>query len=220
MVATGAGARMVLAIIEGQVADPGDFAVDLNHVDHGVPFKLGKWQGEDRPLDENIVEATDTDQHVNRIYREEGTTRAVNLFVAFGTRMRDMVPHRPQVCYPGGGWNHVYTHEREIETPDGQIVPCQIHNFKKGVFDLRKRWVLNYYLLSGRYLPDVGKLRRRIVWSAEPSYVVQVQITGHPDPLAAADGGRSTERMLLDFGAAAAADIRKQFPREVKAGAP
>src|SRR5688572_15339309 len=71
----------------------------LNRVD----MNIGHWVGKDVPLEERIVKATDTDDHVNRLYRRS-PHEAVTLFVAYGVHLRDLMPHRPEVCYKGAGW--------------------------------------------------------------------------------------------------------------------
>lgn len=140
-------------------------------------MQLGDWTGREAPLDEAIVQRTDTDDHVNRTYMRSGGRKAVSLFIGYGVRMRDLMPHRPEVCYPGAGWTLDETRRIELTTDDGSILPCQIHTFYRGGLDLRRVEVLNYYIVDGRYCPDVSSLRSR-AWKSQSgmTYVAQVQI--------------------------------------------
>ncbi len=62
------------------------------------------WTGRDVPIDPQIIRATDTDDHLNRAYIRSAARENVNLWVAYGVHYRDLMPHRPEVCYPSNGW--------------------------------------------------------------------------------------------------------------------
>src|ERR1051325_10495344 len=69
-----------------------------------LPMNIGTWIGQDAPLSEDIIKATDTDDHVSRTYRRSSDNAAVGCWIGYGTRARDLMPHRPEVCYVGQGW--------------------------------------------------------------------------------------------------------------------
>lgn len=142
-----------------------------------LPLTIGHWIGEDLPLTEAIVEATDTDDHVNRLYKNHGGPGAVALFIAYGVRFRDLAPHRPEVCYPGSGWTHQATNVIDLPLADGLTLPSQVHHFSRGVLDSEAITVLNYYIVDGRYCHDVSRLRS-LAWRFEVDarYVAQIQI--------------------------------------------
>lgn len=143
-----------------------------------LPVRIGEWVGEDTPIDERIVRKTDTDDLINRLYRRTGGSQAVSLFVAYGVRLRDLSPHRPEVCYPGAGWTLDGTQSLELTETDGLPVLARLLRFHKGDLTSEKILVLNYYIVDGRYCPDVSLLRSK-AWRADTtgSYSVQVQLT-------------------------------------------
>ena len=97
-----------------------------------IPMKLGAWQGWDIPLAEAVIRATDTDDHINRGYRLPGQTNALGLFVAYGVRSRDLMPHRPDVCYPGAGWTLRGRERVDLKSVRGQVIPCTLYRFTGG----------------------------------------------------------------------------------------
>src|SRR5512141_1892537 len=64
-----------------------------------LPLGIGDWRGQDVPMDEQIIRATRTDDHLNRAYARPAANQNVTLWVAYGVRFRDLMPHRPEVCY-------------------------------------------------------------------------------------------------------------------------
>lgn len=163
-----------------------------------IPLQIGEWRGEDVALDEEIITRTDTDDHVNRIYTRRGGHEGVAVFVAYGVRMRDLMPHRPEVCYPGAGWVADGTQQASPPDTRGVEIPCQIHHFRRGGFDGRTVTVLNYYIVDGQRHADVAVLRA--LGAKGPSsvrYVARVQVTS-----------------LKDFTRSAAEDLVRTFAEE------
>jgi len=178
-----------------------------------LPLKLGGWTGQDVPLDEDTVSRTDTDQHVNRLYQRGGSMEAVSLFVAYGVRLRDLMPHRPEVCYPGAGWTLKDSQRAELPLEDGRTLPCQIQRFVRGGLEAKRITVLNYYIVDGSYCPDVELLRSK-AWrlTSRGRYVAQVQITC-TDSVMNPDG----EGSVRAFAALAAGLIRRLMPEDTSA---
>ncbi len=142
-----------------------------------LPMSLADWTGRDVPLDEAIVRATDTDDHVSRAYTHAGTGRGVSLWVAYGVRFRDLMPHRPEVCYPCNGWTLDETSNLVLKTNSGLPLPCRVLRFSRGAMRNERVTVLDYYLLDGRYSANVEALRDR-AWhlKIDMQYVAQVQV--------------------------------------------
>ncbi|GMV96961.1 MAG: hypothetical protein AMXMBFR83_13200 [Phycisphaerae bacterium] len=141
-----------------------------------VPHKIGDWVGRDVPLDERIVKATDTDDHLHRQYRDTSGDTAL-IWVACGVRLRDLMPHRPEVCYTGAGW--VLRDERRIDLriSEGASLPCRLLSFRKSGISEADLLVLNYYLVRGDYSPDVSSLRSQAArLDPRTDYMAQVQI--------------------------------------------
>jgi EpsI family protein len=142
------------------------------------PMQIGDWTGEEVPMDEAVVRATDTDAHLNRRYSRHGGLEVVSFYVASGIKARDLMPHRPEVCYVGAGWTRTDHRLVDLSLRDSTKLPCNIMQFSRGVLNAQKVVVLDYYLVDGQYCPDVSLLRSK-AWrgSGTVRYVAQVQIT-------------------------------------------
>ena len=169
-----------------------------------LPLRIGDWVGRELTINAAVIQITDTDDRISRTYSQRGTPSRVSLFVGFGTRMRDLMPHRPQVCYPGAGWTHEQTRRAGVPLNNGAELPCQIHTFSRGGLDTRRVTVLNYYLIDGKFYPDVEELRSQALqFRTDVGYVAQVQIASGQDwPRNAA------EKSLRAFAAASAGLIQ------------
>lgn len=172
------------------------------------PTTLGEWHGREHPLEESVIRATDSDAHISRVY--VAGNKAVTLWVAYGVRSRDLMPHRPEVCYPGAGWVAQGHSDWAIPMPDGTSIPCRIYRFERGGLDSASVLVLNYYIIDGRFSPDVSALRAQAARGGKgPRYVVQVEIT-------AADRGHLTtgwgRDSVTEFATLAAPPLHALFP--------
>lgn len=69
-----------------------------------LPKVIGTWVGQDVEMDADILERTQADDYVNRIYTDRSRPgRHVSLWVNYsqtGLNMR----HSPEICLPSGGW--------------------------------------------------------------------------------------------------------------------
>lgn len=172
-----------------------------------VPFPnaLGEWLGRDLPLDEHVVQATDTDAHLNREYVRSTDGKPVLLWIGYGMRMRDLIPHRPEVCYPGAGWT--LRDERSLTMPDhhGTVRECRLHRFTRGRPEAEAVTVVSWYIVDGVQTPDVALLRSR-AWRprARAGYALQVQICCN-----AAEWGGLADDELLAFASPVAAAIEE-----------
>lgn len=129
-----------------------------------LPLTIGAWTGQDVAVDSEIIQKSDTDDSLNRVYfgRVNAFQKAeVELYVAYGLRGRDLVPHRPEVCYPSHGWTAGGRETVEIALPGGPPIQCSLYHFYKGGFDLARCIVLNYYIVDGETCPDVSLLRSK-----------------------------------------------------------
>ncbi len=143
-----------------------------------LPTVIGPWVGQDLPLDEATIQAADVDDFVNRIYTRQDAAGAVALYIAYGVHFRDLLPHRPEVCYPAAGWARLEAVGEELRTVDGSVVPLRRYRFGRGGLDAGQVTVLNYYDISGQRSADVSALRARLWRSPTPvHYVAQVQVS-------------------------------------------
>jgi hypothetical protein len=139
----------------------------------GLPLQMGDWVGQDVPLDPAIVIRTDTDARVNRNYSRAGGQESVAFYVAAGVKVRDLAPHRPEVCYTGNGWTLTKRTPLEYPLKDGKTLTCWLFTFSRGSLNAQEIAVLYYYIVDGRYCRDVAELRFNF-WRI--GYVAQVQV--------------------------------------------
>ena len=207
LIGSGAGYRILAQYLAG----PGSSAPLPPGALQRLPMKIGDWVGRDVKLGEAIVAATDTDAHVHRRDRKSNGSRGVALYVAYGVRARDLMPHRPEVCYPGNGWTLRDVRSVNLPLADETILPCRIFRFSRADENIT---VLNYYVVDGQRSPDVSLLRSK-AWSGQGGigYMAQVQITcGGSQGLS----GGSSDKAISAFAADSARDICDLFPRRVR----
>jgi len=174
-----------------------------------LPMQIGDWMGQNMPLDEAIVRATDTEAYINRSYLRHNSLECISLYVAYGVRARDLMPHRPEVCYTGAGWTLVDRRSMELSLSDGMKLPCSFFQFSRGTLNTRKVAVLDYYIVDGQYCRDVSLLRSK-AWrgSGMVRYVAQVQIVASITANLTAD---SAEKLVRAFAVESASSISKLF---------
>jgi len=174
-----------------------------------LPLQIESWKGKDVPLDEAIVRATDTEAHINRIYSRHNASENISLYIAYGVRARDLMPHRPEVCYTGAGWTLIDKRSMELPLSDGMELPCMALQFSRGTLNTKKTILLNYYIVDGQYCRDVSLLRFK-AWrgSGTVRYVAQIQIAASATSNLTAD---SAARIISDFAAESASSISRLF---------
>ena len=174
-----------------------------------LPLQIGDWMGREVPLDEAIVRATDTDAHINRSYSRNNASQYISLYIASGVKARDLMPHRPEVCYKGAGWTLIDKRSMELPLSDGMELPCMALQFSRGTLNTKKTVLLNYYIVDGQYCRDISLLRSK-AWrgSGTVRYIAQVQIIASTTVNLNAD---SAERIISDFAAESASSISRLF---------
>jgi hypothetical protein len=193
MLVFGVAYRVLVARLAGPVSTEAVSSAELQR----LPLQIGEWTGQEVPLDEAIVLATDTDAHINRRYSRHGASESVWLYIASGVRARDLMPHRPEVCYTGQGWTLTEKQFVKLPLSDGTILPCNCFRFSHGALNTRNIVVLDYYIVDGQYCHDVSLLRSK-AWhgSGTVRYVAQVQIVTSITAGVTAD---SVTRIVQDF---------------------
>jgi EpsI family protein len=169
------------------------------------PMQIGDWTGQDVPLDETVIEATDTDAHISRNYFRNNKSDSVWLYVAAGRRSRDLMPHRPEVCYIGSGWTRTGKNLVELPVSNGTTLPCNVFQFSKGALVSNRVLVLNYYLVDGQFCRDVSLLRSKI-WqgSGMVHYVAQIQIV---TPVTVEKSAETAAKVAEDFARLSALSV-------------
>lgn len=142
-----------------------------------LPMDLDGWSGQEFVLDEKLIRATDTDDHVCRQLTSRQGLPAVMLFVGYGINLRDLTPHRPEVCYIGQGWTQIGADTIALPLPDGGKLPCRLFRFRKGDLSPRVTVVLHYYIADGKRGADVDwLLDAALRGSSRAHYAARVQI--------------------------------------------
>ena len=174
-----------------------------------LPLQIGDWMGREVPLDEAIVRATDTDAHINRSYSRNNASQYISLYIASGVKARDLMPHRPEVCYTGAGWTLIDKRSMELPLSDGMELPCRALQFSRGMLNTKKIVLLNYYIVDGQYCRDISLLRSK-AWrgSGTVRYVAQIQIAASATSNLTAD---SAARIISDFAVESASSISRLF---------
>jgi len=196
-------------VLAARLAAPGDATPISSAILEQFPMQVGDWTGREVPLDEAIVRATDTDAHINRSYSRNNGLEFVSLYIATGVKARDLMPHRPEVCYTGAGWTLTDKRSMELPLSDGTELPCNVMQFSRGTLTKKKVVVLDYYIVDGEYSSDVSLLRSK-AWrgSGTVRYVAQVQITTAISPSQTAD---SATKSVSAFAVESASLISQLF---------
>lgn len=171
-----------------------------------LPLRIGEWVGRDDPLDERVVEVVDADDHVSRVYAK-GRGEAVSLFIAlrrtdiaYGVPARELMPHRPEVCYPAHGWSPDGTHTGQVVAVDGSDVPVRILRFHRREVDIERVTVLTYCIVDGRRADHPAHLRPSgLRPKGNVRYVAQLEISSGGIVF-----GLSAEGLIRDFASESA----------------
>ena len=178
-------------------------APEQTHLAAGVlqqlPVNIGMWAGRDQTLDEALLKRADVDDHLTRIYQRTSDRSTIALWIAYGIRARDLMPHRPEVCYPGAGWSLQKQTEIEFPVAGGTGVAARLLTFASGTADPRPLMVLTYYIVDGATCADVSLLRSK-AWRGQTAirYMTQVQISLRIEAMNAA----APETVLREFASA------------------
>lgn len=171
------------------------------------PYEIGGWEGEDQPLRDTILEVAGNDDYIHRSYQHPELGYYVTLYVAFTSQPRNMLGHRPRVCYAGAGWEHDGSEPQEVVSAEGETLPVLVHYFHKSVPNQTRIVVLNYYFINGGVSTDYrdfsGFLWRLPTFSRDQiRYVAQVQI------------GSVSSTAAISFASEIASLIRPYMPVE------
>ena len=201
-------------VLAARLAAPVDTIPIQPEVLQQFPLQIGAWTGQEVPLEEAIVRATDTDAHINRRYSRRGGLEMVSFYIASGVRARDLMPHRPEVCYTGSGWTLTDKRTVELALSHGSKLSCNIMQFSRGTLNSSKVIVLDYYLVDGQYCRDVSLLRSK-AWrgSGTVDYVAQVQIA---TSIAATQTAHAARSIISDFAVETASSIADLFEKAAK----
>jgi len=193
-------------VLAARLAAPADAAPISPAALEQFPLRIGMWTGVDVPLDPNLVRLTDTDALLNRTYAREGTAEHVSLYVACGVQVRDLMPHRPEVCYTGNGYTLIERQYVELPLANEAELRCKVFQFSRGMLNKNRIIVLYYYIVDGQYCGDVSEWRYK-AWR-RIGYVAQVQITA---PVTTAVDTNAATRTISEFAVESASSLARLF---------
>lgn len=137
----------------------GAFAL-LHTVSHGevivarqplreLPYILGNWRGEERPLQTQIVQAVMVSDYTNRVYFDPAGA-AVQLYIGYYASQRtgDTI-HSPKNCLPGAGWDPIQSGYSRITLRDGRQIVVNEYVIQQ---DQNKQLVFYWYQGRGRII--------------------------------------------------------------------
>ncbi len=130
-------------------------ALDVNDIS---PYRVIHRQ----TLDPSIVEVLETDQYVSWLLEDTSVGRGkplqyASLFVTYYTGGSSLVPHAPDVCYLGAGYDPARPHENlELSVPSLQSslssLPVRVCTFAKtAVFERDEVSVVYTFSCNGRF---------------------------------------------------------------------
>jgi EpsI family protein len=130
----------------------------LHNVSHGepvvphrplrdLPYTVGAWSGEERPLSEQIVQAVSVSDYTNRVYFADGNV-PVQLYVGYyGSQKTGDTIHSPKNCLPGSGWDPIHSGFADISVAGGRQIVVNEYVIQK---DENKQLVFYWYQGRGR----------------------------------------------------------------------
>jgi EpsI family protein len=116
-----------------------------------IPYTFAAWTGEERPIEERIVQAVSVSDYTNRIYFNHGDA-PVRLYVAYYASQRggDTI-HSPKNCLPGAGWDPIHSGYTSISVAGGRQIVVNEYVIER---DLDKQLVFYWYQGRGRVIAN------------------------------------------------------------------
>ncbi len=176
-----------------------------------IPMKLGRWIGRDEPVDPEILERSQADDWINRVYEDSSHPGwSLTLWMNYsrtGLNMR----HSPAVCLPSGGWTLIESATRVLDVERPAAAPLAVTRLGYAQGELVQGIGFWYYIFGeGR----VERWVRRLPITSRSSHgrttrgsglTVEVFCPGEVDP----DG-----EALRDFASALLAELEPILPAD------
>jgi EpsI family protein len=116
---------------------------------HALPYALGRWTGEEQPVQSRVVQAVGVSDYTNRIYSQLAEI-PVQLYVGYYASQRtgDTI-HSPKNCLPGAGWDPIQSGYATISVPTGRNIVVNEYVIQR---DENKQLVFYWYQGRGRVI--------------------------------------------------------------------
>lgn len=114
-----------------------------------LPYSFGPWTGEERPLQERIVQAVSVSDYTNRVYIGQAAP-PIQLYIGYYSSQRtgDTI-HSPKNCLPGAGWAPIRSGYVTISIPGERQIAVNEYVIQQ---DLNKQMVFYWYQSRGRVI--------------------------------------------------------------------
>ena len=199
LISAGITYRVLASHLKLVVSTPVRLPVPLSY----FPEQVGDWVGQDVPIPANIKRVAGNDAFLHRLYTNKLNDQVANIYVAYTSRPRTMLGHRPRVCYVAGGWVHDSTQQAKVVSSGGREFPCLVHRFHRPAPESEETVVLNFYIVNGQLTSDedvfsgVGWRTPNI--NGDPArYATQVQISSALESSVRA-AAKDIAELILDF---------------------
>jgi hypothetical protein len=181
-----------------------DVKIALERPLNEFPMEFGGWQGSEVEISKTVQKVAGNDDFLSRLYMNSETNQWANVYVAYSARPRTMRGHRPQVCYPSGGWVHDGTVHDKVISASGRDIKCLIHRFRRPAPSSDEIVVLNFYILNGEVTDDEDKFagvgfRTPNISGDAARYVTQVQISSVMENSVRSAAAEMTDLILSFF---------------------
>jgi EpsI family protein len=137
--------------------------VPLRQTFDQLPMRMDGWQGQNDPLEEQIVTALGVSDYVNRAYTNAGRQR-VDLYVGYYKSQRTgETIHSPKNCLPGSGWEPVRAGHLTIPMAAAPAIVVNEYLIEKGP---AQYLVLYWYQAHGRVIASEYSGKAWLVFDA------------------------------------------------------
>jgi EpsI family protein len=165
----------------------------LQHPLSEFPSAIGVSQGEDRPYENQVVQAIGADDYINRVY--VGSIPPIELYIGYyqDQRSGDSI-HSPKNCLPGSGWVPVHSSRLQIGSMDGVPVIVNGYLVAQGA---RQDMVLYWYqsherIVASEYWAKFWLVADALKHRPTDGAIIRVWTT-------AADGEATAQARAVDF---------------------
>ena len=116
---------------------------------HELPYTFANWTGQERPLQDQVVQAVGVTDYTSRLYVRPADA-PVDLYIGYYASQRtgDTI-HSPKNCLPGSGWDPVESGHATIPIPGRRDIVVNEYVIQK---DQDKQLVFYWYQSLGRVI--------------------------------------------------------------------
>jgi EpsI family protein len=116
-----------------------------------LPYELGSWHGEERPLQREVLDVVKAAELLNRLY-VDSSGHVVLLYVGYYESQRTGgAIHSPKNCLPGAGWQPMRWSLAKVSLSSGDEIAVNETLIEK---DQEKQLVFYWYQGRGRVIAD------------------------------------------------------------------